>query len=62
MKERVNSSTEGEEAMQKLIDVQTAFMEKLSTITPPTATSPTNVDVRLPKINIPLFDGLIFRL
>lgn len=63
-----NSTTVNQESMQRLINVQTAFMEKLSTLQPAAhtsvssgnntsnSTSPT-ADVRLPKINVPIFDG-----
>lgn len=67
--EPMNSTTIQHEAMQKFLETQTALLEKLSsiqltassnsaaTLSQTMSTSATVADVRLPKINVPVFDG-----
>lgn len=65
----LNSTTMHHDAMQKLLETQTAFLQKLSELHSPiqsttqatlsqTVNSSTQLaDVRLPKLNVPVFDG-----
>lgn len=69
MSDQLNSTTMQQDTMQKFLETQTALLERLSALhtSSPVISSPalsqtantsfTSADVRLPKLNIPVFEG-----